>query len=282
MEDQIWLNISLFCKRNNWGRLLRYGITPFVKSLIAQRSAIDYIIELCLFEGDNVRLAILVEEHNMLFVGETTDNYFKNFFKHEGFDRPNVSMPINGLFLPFPCNSIRYGLYSVFSEFQNRAFVEIQREISNIICLVCFDEIIDDELLITLGFYLQSMWIVRKKKNILFSDNWMEFRCSLKKDAPGGKLLETEIHQRYLLTKEMLAQIFQDILDEGDQRCDHYPFWLQQWSRSCDRYLDSVNETNCEIPAMISRCLGLTPVMNFMVLYFLQQVLLNLDGNDVV
>lgn len=268
----MWLNASIFCKRNNWGELLKNGVNSFVKSSMEEKTVNSYSVELNFSECDHVRLAILLEKHNVLQVGEAMTRYFSDFFENSGFDSPDLQLPIDRFFLPFPCNSIRYGLYNAFSWPYNQVLVNIQRELSDIIIQSVSEEIVDEELLVTLGFYLHSMWLERRKLIAEFEgDDPVIHFYPVDNHTAEGKFVEARIHTRYLLIREMLEDIYRVVRNVDDPSCGDCPAWLQQWSGACDRYTNSTHHNTNEVPALISRCLGLTPIANFMVFYFLKQ-----------
>ncbi|RXF70369.1 hypothetical protein [Arcticibacter tournemirensis] len=281
MRTLVWLNASLFCKKNHWGTILNNGTKPFVKELMEQRAINSYSIELSFFEGDHVQFSVLLEEQNVPMIERMMSQYFCSFFDDAGFDSPDLQLPINRLFLPFPCNSIRYGLYNAFVWPMNQVLIDVQRELSDIIMQVLGEEIVDEELLVTLGFYLHSMWLTRKKKNIELDRNNENsgFHEPINYQTAEGELVQARIHARYLQTREMLEEIYQIVRKVDDQSCDEYPAWLRKWSMTCDGYLRNINYNNNEVPGLISHHLGLTPIMNFMVLYFLKQTVVKEEAS---
>lgn len=162
MQVLVWLNASLFCKRNNWSTLLHDGTRPFVKGLMEQKIINSYSIELSFFEGDHVRLSVLVEEQSIPQIEGMISQYFGSFFDDAGFDSPDLQLPINKFFLPFPCNSIRYGLYNAFAWPMNQVLIDVQRELSDIIMQVFREETVDEELLVTLG--LPALYVADTQK----------------------------------------------------------------------------------------------------------------------
>ena len=153
MEKMIWLSVSIFCNKSNWHTLLNNGIEPFV---LADKNIINYTLELNYLSGENMRLSLLVDEIDAPVVAKSTDIYFKKYFSDAGLSIRPITFPVEGVFMPFQANTVQYGLYHhhIITRGEIERY-ELQINLSRILLVALKDDIIDDQTILTFGFYLK-------------------------------------------------------------------------------------------------------------------------------
>ena len=154
MEDNlVWLRASLFCCTSNWGKLFQDGILSFIKSDEA-KFVKNYTIELNYLSGTNIRFSLLTEYENALSTAQSLHVFFNDFFKGANLDDNKAAFPVDGIFMPFPSNSIQFGLFE--QTLSDQIDIEFEQELSKVLLVALSQAEVTGETIFTLGFYLNT------------------------------------------------------------------------------------------------------------------------------
>ncbi|WP_040626095.1 hypothetical protein [Mucilaginibacter paludis] len=226
---------------------------------------IAFNVEFNYLSGSNIRLALLTRNTQAYRLAKDTDSYFKNYFGlTESSNKRNTLGP-NRLFMPFPVNSIKYGLYNHLPTTQLDDF--FKREFSKIILDAMFNEKIDNELILTLAFYLNVGFI--KALNLAQQFNGrLPLRAYPEVSCIKAKFLESEI---------ALNEITREIMNGTHVT---FPKWLMNWVDLCEDFiskqLEQVNnffEVQYKVERFINQSLSLTPEEVDLLRYIVEQSL---------
>lgn len=146
------LSISLFSPISGWQILLKDGIIPFFCFL--KDRLISYRVQFNYDCGPNIRLSLYVHSGNAMDVAKEADLFFKVFFQE--LEKPTDSEPLkfDGLFMPFPSNSIRYGLFEVAGM---EKMEPLEKAFSVLVLNGLSDEVIDEEAVLTFCIYVSFL-----------------------------------------------------------------------------------------------------------------------------
>ena len=108
----VCINSSLFSHICYRGYLLD-KIDLFVHRLYAENVKCKYYIEFNNLGGDNIRFSLLVPEHLVSQYAYMVDVYFKKLFLKFNVYLNESTKLVVGVFMPFPQNTIQYGLYRI-------------------------------------------------------------------------------------------------------------------------------------------------------------------------
>jgi hypothetical protein len=270
-KNLIWLSTSLFCKKEIWHQLLNKGIHPFIKQQESD-NLIDFLIEINYLSGENIRMALLVEEANAECVARLTDEYFKSFFLKNDFPVKELQLPLEGVFLPFQLNSIQYGLYEPRKVKQSAyANDQVASQLSSIIIAALKDDLIDEETLITLAFYLNTALIKTVSKH---TNTSMQLLLPYYSSAGAlYSIYDDVIIGKFEENREMLQEIVSDIFS-----IDHnIPDWLKNWIKQCeDLFKNNPGQQPTiifsRIIYLINKHLGITENMAALLYYFIRNI----------
>jgi hypothetical protein len=221
-----WLTCSLFCSRDHWNHLLK-AIDSFPYYRDVQDHGKPCLVEFNYLFGENIRLAFLMPEEECKHFALQTDTWFKSFFSKANFPVSKPVLPLKGIFLPFPQNTIQYGLYRpevLYPPGQKYKHL-LHSSLSHIIIEALKTEEIDDEMILTFTYYLHISLIKTILKGNLASVTEV-YNC-YNNSFPENE--ETAIITDNM--KNMLA-IADSIFNP--QTREDIPGWLQQWISVCD------------------------------------------------
>jgi hypothetical protein len=239
MEQDTWLHTSLFCERRNWNELLKNGIQLFVQKLLQERAIWFYQIACNYSGGENIRLAMFAPAASAPDVAKRTDEWFKNYFREANLPYTPAPLAGDSLFMPFPANTIQYGLYQVTddpSEDPKEAY-QFQMMLSAVICEALAGEDVVDETILTLAFYLHSAWL----KNICeytqapISDFLPCYQFS-GIEKTDETIDDGFMEQKYNENRDVLLEIADSIFHPHQAKTD-MPWWLLQWNGACREYV---------------------------------------------
>jgi len=289
-----WLSISLFCCKNEWNRLFADGIAAFI---IANDFSKAYTLEFNYIGGENIRLSLLTGKLNINQLTKKSREYFKAWFLKANLIVPEVMPVEESVSLPFPANSIQFGLYHR-EEKENQSLVT---SLSQIILDVLKADLIDDETILTFAFYLQICLIkvITKIDPTFINTLKPKFKYTkpdnIENDGTGvPAVIKTEpmtedtdvvnsfimdrisLYEKFEEYKKGLVEITGDIMN-GVNEADILQ-WLKQWLDTCRAELNEpVDKGDIAISYKriidtVYRHLGITPEIGSMLAYFVQRV----------
>jgi len=206
-----WLSISLFIPRTNWQHILRNAIEPYLNILLGEKYLIDFKIKFDYSGGENIQFALLVPISAALTVAKKTDRYFKIFFRENNF-LPKISVDdsFDQVFMPYPQNTIHYGLFRVENLFESECDLLINRGFNETLIEVFSEDLIDDGMILTFALYLSFYCykaIISECPNMvsLLSDHYRKELFYI--DALNDNL----INEKYNELNLSVTEIFNDI-----------------------------------------------------------------------
>lgn len=230
-EYSVWLSSSLFCQVGNWHILFNEGVKPFLQMPFVQASTDTYDIRLGYHdhEGEHVALSLLTPLSKAERLAQYTDTFFTQFFKTHPLSTPAPSYHGKTLFMPIPCNTIQFGLYSVINEQEENVHVFQSSALSRIILAALAEEPIDDETIVTFALYLYFAIIetIETCTNPEHSTIHDELTIQLS-SLPMEELSEI-IHDRYLANKPTIDSIAADFFSGQADDIS----WLSEWKTIC-------------------------------------------------
>lgn len=246
----VWLSLSLFCAKNNWNKLLGEGIEPFVEG---QKLITNYTISFNFLSGENIRLSLQVNSEDAPEVAKCADAYFKNYFSFSKFPVKKLLLPVDGVFLPMPMNTIQYGLYSVSAKTQ--AEISYLTNVSKILITALKCDSIDDEAIITFAFYLQ----VGLTKVI---GNQIKSIVDLMSIIKPKEHAATEMQEEIILDEALLNEITLDIMqtEEFDIELNWLNTWIDLNRRAlneANNYAESIEDFYHNKVSVIHTCMGI-------------------------
>jgi len=272
----IWLSVSLFSHKNQWNKLLSRAVVPF-----ASKNAYlnGFTIEFNYLSGENIRLSLLTDEENAPELAKLADKYFNNYFLSAGLSEQELKLPVNGIFIPFPSNTIQFGLYPpkkiTADKLDNYS---LSLHFSQIMLYALKDDVIDDEIILTFAFYLRMGLIKMASPVYPQLVNDLKSRA-IPLNAVSSKTAESKINTlKFEEVKETLIEITRDIFDVD--RTPHLPVWFKQWMVICkenmNKYGDEVTASSIYIKmlSLIDTHLALSTKMDSMLTYFIDRILL--------
>jgi hypothetical protein len=264
----IWLSTSLFCNKCYWHTLLSLGLLPIVENfgdMVAYEITFNYL------SGENIRLGMLTEDKNAYTLSKAANDYFKVFFKNAELAMGESKLPVKGIFMPFPVNSIQYGLYLPLQQAEQYSSLSIG--LSQIIINALKDDTIDDNTILTFAFYLQVGLIkVIGKGRINFTD--------MLNTTGNYDISIRNINQKeFTENRDVLIEITTDILHNNTDS----PQWLKKWMMLCDKEINkaqNINPLNCynKLVSLIYKQLGLDNNMRLMLTEFISGCFADMRG----
>jgi hypothetical protein len=287
-QDLAWLSASLFCGKDHWNALLSKGIKPFINQLVPQKEVKSFHVQFSYASGENIRLALQTEAAQAKQLAKRMDLYFKDFFSKVNFPKKEIKLPVDGVFMPFPPNTIQYGLYKLPKEKSARALDEnhLKQELSLLMIEALGEECIDEETILTFAFYLHMAWV----KSVSSHHAKLEGLMGLyREDAyalPGESMDSAFLSEKYRDNEILLLGIFYDIMDQQPTGIDHIPAWLENWmglcKRTTEKRLPSFQDKDkafelihLQMVHFIHTQLGITENMKRLLFYFISQIILN-------
>ncbi|TDX00978.1 hypothetical protein [Dinghuibacter silviterrae] len=259
----VWLVTSLFCRRKHWNGVFNTGIKPF----ITEGDILSYQIGLNYQGGENIRLAFLAEEDRAGDLALHARDYFQSFFSSAGLVPSETGLPVKGIFMPFPCNTIQFGLYEASTSDHH-----IERAISDIMLQALPENDIEEETILMTAYYLHISLLVTL--------------CPY-----GGKEMAhySPVYQSRLLTSETIdepfkqnelnanrsifMEVIRDISASRSGKEMSIPSRLAQWMALCKRIISEMpaSESHRYLSHYINKQLGITGDMNILLNYFIYQ-----------
>lgn len=265
-----WLTISLFCKKDNWARLICDGILPFTQANTAIIS--EYFISFNYFEGPNVRLSIKVRFEKADLASRRIDKHFKKiFFEYQQDSAESAAQSVTDIFSR-PQNSIRYGMYNL-----PKRDYKIELTISGILESLAAKELADDDIF-TAAFYLQLI-ILKAFSPLSTTEYLLAFYDVFVLDNKFQCLFHDFFNENNKVFHGMLEDV--DSLDRNDNREMNLfnAFYNELKSKIHEKDYDW-KEHHAEIFNLVNSQLGLSKYQLRMLCYCLLRLLKKTEEPD--
>jgi hypothetical protein len=225
-EDCQWLTVSLFCPKENWGRLFEH-IDFFVQEKNEQ--FFFYHLQINDNNGPNLRLSFLIPAASKQQVGDDLNSWFKTFLFTLSKGRSRLK--IDSIFLPYPTYVIEFDLYHLNYDARHLPRYKVRQEITEIIIQVLQTEDVDMETITTLSFYFQISLI----KTILMHREmgFIKFFSSTRSLTKTVASIENIQILQEITTDVMLTDLFETELQ-----------WLNRWIAFCKTSLSDHLDQN--------------------------------------
>lgn len=271
-NDLIWLRTSLFADKSQWGYVLTNGVKRFVDEVSNKNTIKSLLIEFNYLCGENIRVALKTEAKNARLLAHQIDDFFKGFFLSAKLYKKTATLPVTGVFMPFPKNTIQYGLYKVTID-NEQLNSNLTSKISDCIVNALEEEMIDEEILIMLAFYMHCSLITqleRTSKNIFLSHYNLDYQYKT------GTVTESYLIEKYHQNKTSLIEVEKSIRNYDSAEYNENPRWLINWINDCKQIiypqLSGATEVYRNFRNSINNQLGLTDNMTLLVYYFIKKV----------
>jgi hypothetical protein len=151
--------ISLFCQEEYQNRLIGSGIKPFLWLPEIKSRLQGYHISFNDSRGENIRLCLFSTGRYCRKISSEADKFFTRFFSDAAF--PIAGRPVQAwnTFMPFPENTIRYGLFYENTDRYDYSTQKFRERTSRLLMNILKGEQINEELRITLAIYLHIILI---------------------------------------------------------------------------------------------------------------------------
>jgi len=275
MENEwLWLRTSVFCAKGHWHRILEQ-IQIFIDLWKPQQCIKGFRLEFNYLSGENIRFSILCRDDFKRLIVQKLDEHLTSLFLKEKFSVKKPVLPVNGVFLPHPANTVRYGLYNVVGV--NTDNEQIGLVISSAIIQALCHEPIDEESILTFAFYLYAgMFKAFSNCNKVFDGiTYTNLSGATRSDQIDIEIVKN----KYENGKEMLSEIFDEIM-----RGIHIGPWLDSWILTCETEIkrksgnlysqeEGLTQTGSGFINSIYKHLGISENMKFMLDFFINETL---------
>jgi hypothetical protein len=227
-ESTVWSTSSLFCSKKNWHLLLQSGIKPLLQKTVSDNGILTYKVKLNYKRGENIRLAWLTDLSNAESTAKQIDAYFTDYFKASGFSGGQVPFYGTSIFMPFPVNTVQYGLYSIYSN----DFYDLEEGLSDAMTMELSENDLDDESILTFAFYLNLSAIKSLLNYCEGMIDWVKanYIHNGVHESAGVDLLK--IGYEVDKNKAMIVDIAKDVFAERRLQDANF-MWLEKWERAC-------------------------------------------------
>jgi hypothetical protein len=278
--NHLWLSTSLFCSKNHWNDVLTDGIKPFLAQNTHNQQISLYEIALNYAGGDNIRLALRTQNENAEELARQTDEYFKKFFLQKNYPREENQF-FNSVFMPFPVNTIQYGLYKIRID-DDRKY-RFSKAVSDMLLNVLPDEAIDEQKILLFAYYLLIIYTKSlEKKNYIVDLSSLYQQHLFNKEV---SMVEDTIAEAYEDNKELLQQIAADISNPLALENDLVS-GFEDWIKLCEEDITAAISDNKDYNPvlysnfiqtfyLLNQHLAITDNMAVMLIYFIKEVSLS-------
>lgn len=263
-QEHTGLSFSLFCSKSVWHILLAKAIKPFL--LKYKFFFVAYAIEFNYTCGENIRLTLWCKKNHAKNLSLKSDLFFKTFFLDTKLPSRDIKLPIDGIFLPFDFNTIRYGLFAPDSP------NVVSGEFSNIIIDVLGENEIDDETIITFAIYLY-LGLMRTQKDYNIREPLVAFTKVVPSD--NGNISPQFLTDKYEAHKALLLEIYDEVIFGKRSSLKKNTPWLDRWLGLCEDRFNQDTEPAivwASVSLLLSKQLGVSDNMNLLIDYFLKHV----------
>ena len=276
MENElIWLHSSVFSGKENWHRILEQ-IQIFIDLWKPQHCIKEFRLEFNYLSGENIRFSILCRDDFKQLIAKKLDEYFTEFFLRADLSVRKQALPVNGVFLTHPANTIRYGLYDIVNG--NPETEQINVVLSSSIIQALCHEPIDEESILTFAFYLYAGTLKAFRNCNKVFDGTLHYANLF--NAIRADQIDIEIvKNKYEESKYLLSEIFDEIM-----RGIHIGPWLDSWILTCETEIkrrsgplssqeDGLTQIGSGFINSIYKHLGISENMKLMLDFFMNETL---------
>jgi len=214
--------------------------------------------------GENIRFAILVPVQNISGLVMILADHYKFFFSQKKLNQENW-VPSGELFMPFPQNTVQYGLFKPASQHQQ---LSVLLQLADMLLEELIADEVDYESLIGLAFSLNIRLInLLLKRRMTEGEKLME-RVSLEYNCNGdayNKILSTNIETFIQLIQSNILKD-EDLNEPANNTFESLV--LDQINKiNAEQSSEKVLTAFMEIKSIINHILGISPEMNKLISY---------------
>ena len=269
------LSTSIFCSASHWNHVLNEIALFLHKMQLEDQNS--FFLQFNYQGGENIRWALFIPADQVDNFTRQIDDHFNYFFSKANLPLTKSSTSVETDLLPFPQNSIQYGLYRpVYSDgFGTLQDFGIRSSLSWLMIEALASDNIDDETILTFTFYLHIALIKLMLTRGLASLTELRNIHIYNYMPIGDPLTIKKVEDN----RERIFEMANDIINPAKE--DDVPIWLQKWMDRCD------TEIRKELPYPYTKKnelhyrrliyhlhiqLGITVNMESLLLFFLYQV----------
>jgi|SRR5690606_9206621 len=214
-QKPCWLTTSYFCSKEQWSILLK-EIKNFLENL--EVNLLTYNIQISNQYGDNIRLSLLTRENEVDDLGQKILLRFEPLLS--SFPKESFKFPIRDINLPFPTNTVEFGVYEIHFHELYSAIYKIQEELSKAMIEGLKEEKIESDTLLTFSLYLQVS-LFKACSNLL--PNFKKgFTVLIQDDLKPNSKLRQALNENH----NLVLEITKDIMEE---KSDEDLAWVETW-----------------------------------------------------
>lgn len=234
--DRQWLSISLYCDQEHFHHLLKNGVSPALTCIKKRGSLVAWSFEFNGNGGPNIRLSILTLKDRAHETSLLIASFFESFFKQVNYRNCTHAMPGKELYMPFPGNSVQFGLYLTDDSTANDH--DLNMLLSEVLLDALSDDIIDNDSLFSICLYLHfSLALTINKHAEIYNGEILH-------DLPdlGRIIIDDDI-------KGLANDIFADVSHQTVFANENA--WFIRWEKICESATLSKQEK--QLPGLIAR-----------------------------
>lgn len=232
-EQNNWLTASVFMSMEDWTLMLSQFISPWVGKNVDDGNIFSFQIEFNHNGGDNIRVCVLTKKERAFEVSQNLAQNAHNFF--EKFKKKEIFKPLppNGIFMPFPQNCIKYGLFQLYLNTDESHEYSITKKVGELILEVFNEEQADAGSIFLFALFLQMAFA---NELINIDTSQAGFITSVF-DNEINMYSENlnDLKEKFENIQDSILEIFEEIKIVKKQlniaNEDHY--WLYEWILFC-------------------------------------------------
>ena len=218
-QKPVWLAASCFCLKDKWNSIFT-EMRNIIEGL--NHSVFSYHIQINNRYGDNVTVFLLTNQEKIDDVGKKIRLGFEPLLS--SFSEEKFKLPINSILLPFPTNTLEFGLHVIYFNEKILSEYKILKTISDAIIVGLKEEKIMNDTIVAFSFYLQISLIKACSQFLSKSEDWISvfyIQENLKSSALIEKALEENL--------DLVLEIISDIMENEKLETE----WLTKWYNAC-------------------------------------------------
>ena len=242
-KKEMWLPVSLYCAKCEWGEMITKVIKPYLQNLFQDKRLLHFRFQIDNEGGENIRLAMLVKSDTAECIAKESDDYFKACFVNKQSQNVVRFQPARELFMRFPPNIICYGLYQIDEASSGISnYDDFQTEFSKLLIEgLGAGEMNDFKiLLIAFRFYLSLLITIWKVVDVKFEDLMcIQFHFTKIKNV----MIDVgSVKNRFDENKWGMYNISYNIMKQSENQ----PFFMLRWVELCKNKIIAVKDAGPE------------------------------------